>query len=121
MERYFSGIHEKNQFIFIGLAFVASLIPSVFMLWFVDAPDLKNGQLSILGNFFPYFVIFFIPVFETIVCQAFPALLIDIFSLNAPIRILVITLPFSLGHIVPDLPISSFVNGISGGLILGKR
>jgi hypothetical protein len=119
MEQYFSDIHEKNPFIFIGLAFVASLIPSVFMLSFVDAPDLKNGQLSVLGNLFPYFVIFLIPVLETIVCQAFPALLIDIFSLAAPIRILVITLPFAFGHIIPDLPLPSFINGISGGLILG--
>ena len=119
MEQYFSDVHEKNPLVFVALALVASLIPTVFMLSFVDAPDLKNGKLSGLGDYFPFFVVLFGPALETIACQALPALLIDIFSVAARFRILAITLPFALGHIVPNLLIPSLINGFTGGLVLG--
>lgn len=119
MEQYFDDIHEKKPIIFVVLVFVTSLIPSVLMQSFVDAPDLKNGKLSILGELFPLFVIFFVPALETMACQALPALLIDIFSVPAQFRIIAITFPFALGHIVPNLVIPSLINGLSGGLILG--
>lgn len=119
MEQYFTNIHEKNPFIFVALAVVTSLIPSVLMQSFVDGPDLKNGKLSGLGAVFPYFVIFLIRALETLICQALPALLLDILCVPAPTRIIAITLPFAFGHVMPDLVIPSLINGISGGLILG--
>lgn len=119
MEQYFSHIHEKKPILFVGLAFITSLIPSILLQSFVDAPDLKNGELSVLGELFPYFVIFLVPALETMVCQALPAILMDIFSLAAQFRVVAITLPFAFGHIVPNLVIPSLINGIAGGLILG--
>ena len=119
MEQYFSDIHEKNPIFFVALVFVVSLIPSILMLSFVEAPDLKNGKLSALGELFPFFVIFLIPALETMACQALSALLIDVFSAPARIRIIAITLPFAFGHVIPDSVIPSLINGISGGLILG--
>lgn len=119
MEQYFSDIHEKNPIFFVALACAIFLIPTALMLSFVAAPDLKSKELSVLGELFPYFVIFLVPAVETVACQALPALLIDIFSVPARIRIIAITLPFAFGHIIPNLVIPSLINGVSGGLILG--
>jgi hypothetical protein len=58
-------------------------------------------------------------MFETLACQSLPALLLDISSAPARVRIFAITLPFAVGHIMPNLVIPSLINGISGGLILG--
>ncbi len=118
MEQYFSRIHEKNPILFIGLIFLISLIPSVFILS-NNAPDLRHGQLAVLGNFFSFFVIAVVPVLETFACQAFPALLMDIFLISKNVRTILITIPFALGHIIPNQAIPSLINGISGGLILG--
>lgn len=119
MEQYFSNFHEKKPVIFIVLAFIVSLIPSLLMQPFFQAPDLTNGNLSALGDLFPYFVIFFVPILETLACQALPALIIDIFDVPTRIRIAAITVPFAAGHIIPSLVFPSLINGISGGLILG--
>lgn len=119
MEQYLSTMHDKNPLVFALLAFTLSLIPLFTMLSLVDGPDLQNEELSMLGEWFPYFVIAFIPALETLICQAFPALLIEMFSLSSRYRIVAITFPFMLGHYIPDIALASLVNGATGGLILG--
>lgn len=119
MENFLIEQHMKRPCIFIVLIFSLSLVSSTLISLIADAPDLRNGQLASLGEWFPYFVIFFLPAIETFLCQLIPALVIDIYSLSTLNRITAITLPFALGHIIPGLLVPSIVNGISGGFILG--
>lgn len=119
MEIYLSKMHERMPVFFVGLAIICSFIPSILMLAFVEPPDLKNGKLSGLGEFFPYVVIFLLPAIETLLFQALPSLLLEMFSAGKFARVVCITLPFALGHIMPGSVIPSFINGISAGFILG--
>lgn len=119
MENYFRNFHDRNFSLFFVVTFALSLAPMLVLLPFFDAPDLKNGQMAILGESFPLFVILIIPAVETLIFQSFPVFLLDIFPARSAVRLGMVSLPFALGHIVPNLLFPSLINGITGGVILG--
>lgn len=119
MEQHLKYFHDRNFPLFFVITFLTSVVPTIVLFPLFEAPDLKNGQLSALGDLFPVFIVLIAPAVETLLMQWFPAFLFDIFPVRSATRIALITMPFALGHIVPTLVIPSLINGMTGGAILG--
>lgn len=119
MENSLQKFHDRNFILFFSAFFLLSLPPPIILSYFVDAPDLKNNQLSILGDLFPLFVILLIPTVETLAFQALPSVIFDFYTFRPYVKYFIISFPFAIGHVVPELMIPSLINGAVGGIVLG--
>jgi hypothetical protein len=71
------------------------------------------------GSYYPFFIILFFPMVETLLFQALPAVVSQIYIRQQVWRWLIIVVPFGLAHYNSEAISGTLFNGLTGGIILG--
>jgi hypothetical protein len=75
--------------------------------------------LAVFGRHYPFFLIALFPWIETLLFQALPAVIGQIYISQPAWRWLILAVPFGLVHYDSSAVVGSLFGGLSGGVILG--
>jgi len=84
-----------------------------------EAERMLREALGLFGRYHLFFLIGFLPWIETLLFQALPAVIGQIYIRQPVWRWLIIVVPFGLVHYDPSAVLGTLFNGLSGGVILG--
>lgn len=108
-----------DLFFFFFLLIVAFLCAQI-TLFFMPKDYTPNSEvLNGAGKYAPFLLGLLSPLIETLLSQALPALIGQMYLKRLYQRWLIIVIPFSLLHFAAAAPLASLLHGFFGGLILG--
>lgn len=118
MEKVFTLLHESKYLRFVIYIVLLSLIPTILSVIVGSSID-SSSDKSITTLELIFVTLFLAPIFETLLFQFVPGLVIKRFNLIGFSRKAIIILPFLFVHFSRATPIPSLINGIGGAYVLG--
>lgn len=84
-----------------------------------EAERILREAVELFGRYHLFFLVGFFPWIETLLFQALPVVIGQIYIRQPVWRWLIIVVPFGLAHYDSSAVVGTLFNGLSGGVILG--
>lgn len=110
---------EVARFFFLLLLMVLTGMVAEKLVGRHEAERMRLEFLDLFGRYYPFFIIAFLPWIETLLFQALPAVIGQIYIRQPVWRWLIVVVPFGLAHYDPSAVAGMLLNGLCGGFILG--
>lgn len=110
---------EVASFFFLLLMLVLTGMVAGKLVGLHEMERISREITELFGRYYPFFLIVFLPWIETLLFQALPAVIGQIYIQQPVWRWVIIVVPFGLAHYDPSAVVGTLFNGFSGGVIFG--
>jgi hypothetical protein len=110
---------EVASFLFLLLMLLFTSMVADQLMGQREAERLLRETVALFGRYHVFFLVVFGPWLETLLGQALPAVIGQVYIRQPVWRWLIIVVPFGLCHYESSAVVGSLFNGLGGGIILG--